>query len=562
VDLYPGGYPARFGRFAGGIVAGELAPPLDRPHAEYNVRLFDAGGMVETPFADGKGTALVAGRYSYTAALLSLVSPSTQLSYWDYQARVGYDLTPRDNVSVLALGSYDFLGQKTATETLTVFGTEFHRVDLRYDRDLGDGNTLRTGFTGGFDRSRFQQDERSTHSWLYTARTELNYHLSNDVLLRAGTQLEMDDYAVDLGPGDLSPSAARIAGYFASRTDTVIGAYADTVIDVSRAFQVIPGVRVDLYGSEGATAVGVDPRLALRTRVARNVSFLGAIGLAHQAPGFVVPVPGFQPAGLHGGLQKAFQESLGLELTLDAATTFTTTVFQNAFFDMTDPLGVSVPQISGCAPGAFPSDVIQGDRGSQPSSASSCNPRFTSGTLGADRSGGGGQGADSAGGARAATAFEVRTMGRAYGLELYLKRRLTSSLGGFLSYTLSRSLRTYGNRDYIASFDRTHVLNVALAYDLGKRWRAGTRVVFYTGLPKAPDPTDPDSRRLPAFFRLDLRLEKRWQLRKTTWISFVAEWMNATLSKEAVSTQCTLSGCQAQTVGPITIPSLGVEGGF
>jgi hypothetical protein len=38
--------------------------------------------------------------------------------------------------------------------------------------------------------------------------------------------------------------------------------------------------------------------------------------------------------------------------------------------------------------------------------------------------------------------------------------------------------------------------------------------------------------------------------------------MNATLSTEAVATTCTLQGCTAQTVGPITIPSLGVEGGF
>jgi len=38
--------------------------------------------------------------------------------------------------------------------------------------------------------------------------------------------------------------------------------------------------------------------------------------------------------------------------------------------------------------------------------------------------------------------------------------------------------------------------------------------------------------------------------------------MNATLSKEAVSTTCSLRGCEAQLIGPITIPSLGIEGGF
>jgi hypothetical protein len=144
---------------------------------------------------------------------------------------------------------------------------------------------------------------------------------------------------------------------------------------------------------------------------------------------------------------------------------------------------------------------------------------------------------------------------------LFLKRRLTEELGGFLSYTLSRSTRSYGRRTYVAAFDRTHVANAALAYDLGKRWRAGSRVVFYTGLPQVTTTPGVDAR-LPPFFRLDLRLEKRWQLGKRYWIAFVAEWMNATLSTEAVATSCTLNGCEAETIGPVSIPSIGVEGGF
>jgi len=156
----------------------------------------------------------------------------------------------------------------------------------------------------------------------------------------------------------------------------------------------------------------------------------------------------------------------------------------------------------------------------------------------------------------------VRTLGSAYGLELYLKRRLTSRFGGFLSYTLSRSTRSHGNRRYVATFDRTHVVNAAVAHDLGRRWRAGIRVMFYTGLPQAAVPSHPGRSRLPGFFRTDLRLEKRWQLGRESWLSFVAEWMNATLSKEAISTRCTLSGCEYREIGPVTIPSLGLEGGF
>jgi hypothetical protein len=239
----------------------------------------------------------------------------------------------------------------------------------------------------------------------------------------------------------------------------------------------------------------------------------------------------------------------------------TLTGFQNAFFDMSDPLGSLAPTENGCAPGQFPVDSLAGDRVVQPTgNAASCAPRFTPGTLGPDRAGGGGQGVDSRQGRRAADAFAVRTRGAAYGVELLLKRKLTKRFGGFLSYTLSRSTRTFGGREYIASFDRTHVGNLALAYELGRGFRVGGRFMAYSGLPARAE--DGQASRLPAFFRVDLRAEKRWRIGKTSFLSVIAEWMNATLSKEAIATTCSLRGCEAQMVGPVTIPSLGLEGGF
>src|SRR5690606_38281348 len=120
----------------------------------------------------------------------------------------------------------------------------------------------------------------------------------------------------------------------------------------------------------------------------RDVRILSALGIAHQPPSFVVPVPGFQPGGLRGGLQKAYQEALGVETDLGEGLTATGTVFHNAFFDMSDPLGASPPQISGCPPGAFPTDSIAGDRGrigGGSGRGSTCGvPRFPPGTIGPD----------------------------------------------------------------------------------------------------------------------------------------------------------------------------------
>ncbi len=160
-----------------------------------------------------------------------------------------------------------------------------------------------------------------------------------------------------------------------------------------------------------------------------------AYGLVHQPPSFVVPVPGLTPATLEDGLQRAVQASSGAEIDLPDETTLTASVFHNAFYNMTDALS----SISALQGGIF--------RG-----------------------------------------IEQRATGEAIGLELFARRSLAARLGGFVSYTLSRSMRSLPNATFPSAFDRTHVASAALAYDLGKRWRAGARIVFYTGVPKTLPP--------------------------------------------------------------------------
>ena len=76
VDLFKGAYPVSFGRFAGGVLSAETVRPADHARADWTLRLFDAGALVEAPFgkqADGsppRGSALVSGRYGYPGLLL------------------------------------------------------------------------------------------------------------------------------------------------------------------------------------------------------------------------------------------------------------------------------------------------------------------------------------------------------------------------------------------------------------------------------------------------------------------------------------------------------------
>ena len=506
VDLYSGGYPAQYGRYAGAIVSAETTAPRDDFHGEGNIRVFDAGAMVESGFGNGRGTAMVGGRYSYTGALFSLISPEISLDYRDYQARITWNLTPRDQIGLFAFGAYDLLAQEKNKIESIVFGSEFYRFDLRYDHRFTDGGKLRWATTAGYDQTRVGAQQNSRDIPVAT-RLEITHPLSTDLTLRAGLDAQFDSYETDpqrwADPDD--PDTKSAQELVKPRSDAALAAWGDLVWKLGRRVTVTPGLRFDLFRSGGASAVSADGRVALRAEITDKIRLNHAIGLAHQTPSFIVPLPGVSPGNLKDGLQTSVQSSAGIEVDLPDATTASVNVFDNVFLDMSDTLGVA----SG----------------------------------------------------RDALSSAPRSLGSAYGLEVYVRRRLTRRLGGFVSYTLSRSTRSLGKLTFPSAFDRTHVLNVAVAFDIGRGWRAGTRFTFYTGAPTltgqavavATGNESAAGERNPAFYRIDLRLEKRWTLQKARWISFVAEMMNTTLSKEIINNN---------EIGPISIPSLGVEGGF
>ncbi|MCK6535581.1 MAG: TonB-dependent receptor [Polyangiaceae bacterium] len=516
VDLYPGGYPARYGRFAGGIVAGETTPPMPDFHGEASVRLLDAGALVEAPFDGGRGTALVAGRYSYTGLLLSLLSPDSVLEYWDYQGRASYDVGARDTLTVFSFGAFDFIGEKKDGEVRTALGTEFHRVDLRWDHRASPRTETRLALTAGFDRTRGGERDFFVRDRLLSLRSEVRHRPSRDVAVRAGTDVAVDVYdakAPRFDPED-PEDRATFERSFPTRTDLALGAYGDVTLEAAPGVSVTPGLRLDLYASNGAALVGIDPRISARFEITPKLRLIHAVGIAHQPPAFEVPVPGFQPAGLRGGLQESLQSSAGVEQDLPEGFKGSLTLFQNVFLDMTDGIGAN--QL--------------GEKGDS------------------DR-------------------FERRSLGSAVGAEIMVRRPLTHRLGGHLAYTLSRSTRSLGRERFPSAFDRTHVLNLALTYDLGRRWRAGTRLVYYSGFPAEEGGSErlrsESPRRVPAFYRLDVRLEKRWRLGERGYWAFVLEVLNATLSKETVGLNCDSSGeCRADEIGPVTIPSVGVEASF
>lgn len=532
VDVHPGPYPARYGGVTGGVVAGETRRDERRLHGEAGVRLVDASALAEAPILGGRGAALAGGRYSFAGPVLSLFAKDTSLSYWDYQARVAVDVGRDDRISVFAFGSSDYLATREDDREVPVIDTRFHRLDLRYDHVGTDGTQVRYAVTLGHDHTRgdtgyasrlgadsgTSSDVREVTTRSIATRVEAAVPAGEHVTLRGGARAGLDDYDVaDTGAeaGGQSPEGSYLSSTIRSRTDLAIDAWTDASLRPSRKLEVVPGLRAALYASDGATAVAVEPRLSARFQVSPRVALLHALGVAYQPPTFVAALPGFQIAGLRRGLQRAVQASYGVEVLLASRTTATATVYRQMFSNMSDALGNRSSSLSGYERRA-----------------------------------------------------EARSEGVATGLELSVRRSLTQALGGIVSYTLSTSTRRVGNDTFPSAYDRRHVLSAALSHALGRGVRAGARAVYYTGSPVSDKGVDPLGRpyqvpdRLPAFGRIDTRVEKRWPMADGGHVSLVLEVQNVTLAKETVDYDCDPEGCRPKTVGPVTIPSVGVEAAF
>ncbi len=199
VDLFPAAYPARYGRFAGAVIAGETVPPASQAHGELQVRVFDAAAAVEVPFRDGRESALAAVRYGYTGLILSIIDPHYTLSYWDYQTRVSHRLPNGDQLSLFVFGSYDELDNYGSP----TFHVQYHRADLRFDHPLHDGN-VRVAATFNYDDTMtalLTPTGAGTSASLKgpggRLRAELDTHVSKGAWVRAGADVNITRFDVD-----------------------------------------------------------------------------------------------------------------------------------------------------------------------------------------------------------------------------------------------------------------------------------------------------------------------------------------------------------------------------
>jgi hypothetical protein len=309
-----------------------------------------------------------------------------------------------------------------------------------------------------------------------------------------------------------------------------------------KAIMLRPGLRGERYGLSNEWVL--DPRLTILHELSRDLTMTESIGIYHQPVSPVDLDPAFGNQALRAS--KAVQATVSVNARVGYGADVMVTGYGNTMRDL-------------------PADAVTG---ATPISAGGSRQAGGVGAIATEL-------ADDQFGTYSYK--ENIGRGRAYGVELLLRKR-TGRWTGWLGYTYARSLRRGDPAQYDRYlpyvFDQPHLVTALASTPLGRDWRVGARIRYASGNPYTPvagaffdadrqgyRPRDGEilSDRLPAFFQLDVRVDRMWRRPWGTMKLFL-DVQNATnrLNPEGVSYNFDYTQ-RSYTRGLPVFPSLGVE---
>ena len=490
VDVYPGNFSARYGRATGGIVEATTRDGRsDALHGELELSLLDSSALVEGPVGSHLSFAAAARRSNIDLVFEQLV-PDDSFDvvvapvYWDYQGSLLFrpDDTARLRLSFVGsrdrttLAFSDPSDDNPALRGEVGGAVEFHRVQLAYSDQYAALSQHVQAYVGAQHLSQNVGPNSTAYFDVFDfgGRAEWQLAVAPELTLIAGLDVEGSSFT-GAYRGSPAPSSEGNLPVPDNVQDTITidrtrflllnpAAYVEARYFPTSRFVLIPGLRYDYYHQVGAATV--NPRLGQRWEVVDGLTLKSAVGWFSQPPEYYEALAGVGNPDIDP--YHALHVSVGSELRLDDALELDVEGF---FKRLTH-------RVVATATGAEPHFINDGQ-------------------------------------------------GRVLGLEVGARYH-TDHLSAQLAYTLSRSERQDRDEAWRSfDHDQTHVLSVALGYELGAGWRAGARFRYVTGNPTTrvtgsvydagTDLYYPlfgahNGARDPALSQLDLRIDKSFAI--------------------------------------------------
>ncbi len=491
LNLYASAYGAEYGDVLGGVIDVKLRDPRnDRLGVKINTNLFLSDILIEGPTAKNQSFYLAARRSYY-----DLILPKTgQLgdggteytrfpAFSDYQGKYLWRPNSRSKISLQLNGAKDefkFFIPDTAedaekdpdfagTNSMT---TRYDSQAIVWSQRLSTENNNKLAI--GHSYSTFDQKAGAVGTSeaifnSYYLRDALSIEATDNHRLLLGVDYTRTAVKLNLDFKDpkcteFDPSCDFTSAQRVSNEDTVnvdfYNIYAKDRWRVTEAVTGILGVRgsYDTYLEE----VFTEPRLGLEWKFWENMMATAGWGKYHQFPDGVQVLDQFGNPDLSNLSAEHYVLGLGQEKKADWQWKV------EGFYKNLDKLVIADP-------------VVNYNNGGE---------------------------------------------GRAYGVDFFLKKDLTERFNGWASFTWSRSERENQETGEIfpASVDQPYNLKLVGNYKITSQWTFGAKWLYHSGSPYTPvvgstlRPLTTDqylpiygdlnSSRLPAYHKLDLRLDR------------------------------------------------------
>lgn len=477
LDVYKGGIPSQYG--------GRLASLIDIRMKEGNNKKYAGTGGIgllssrltlEGPIVKNKASFIVSGRRSYADIFLPLApaeeAQNSQLYFYDFNAKINYRLSDKDKLFLSGYFGRDVFnfstifgnswGNKTGTArwnhvfTKKLFSNQtliFSDFDYYFKFNISESNNIE--FKQGIKDWTYKSD----FAFFYNPKNKFNF--GGSAILHT------------FNPGEIKPlgdkSILKEPIYIDKRKALESALYAEHEHKFNTRFKVKYGIRYSIfnnlgsgkeylfsYDSAGAEPVttdtltypknkiyntyyGFEPRASASYSLDKNTALKFSYDRTFQYlqqtsnTAFALPTDQWIPANINIKPQISDQLALGLFKNFDLGLETSVEVYYKWMKNQVDFRNNAI---------LFLNDRVYGEL--------------------------------------------LTGKGWSYGSEFFI-RKTKGDLKGFISYTLSKSMRQIKGinnyEPYPTNTDRRHNLTVTLNYDLTRQWDVNLNFVLATGNP-------------------------------------------------------------------------------
>lgn len=468
VSVFKGGMPAQYG--------GRLSSVLDIRMNDGNKKEYTAEGgiglissrlKVEGPIVRDKSSFMISGRRTYADAFLALAKDTSirknTLYFYDLNAKANYQLDQKNTIFLSGYFGRDELGLNQTFGFDWGNATATLRWNHLYSNRLFSNTSLIYSNYNYVIENFIEENNFKVSSSIrdLNLKQDFQLSLSNSHNLRFG--LDMVNHRI--APGSITSSAGSSVNEetIERRKGMEVSAYVSDEWEINDKFNIVYGLRASSFFLRGP---GIFNNYDLEGRISSSRSY----GSGELVKNYFRLEPRLSASYLlseHSSLKVSYtRNSQNMHLMSNSTASSPTDLYimssNNVKPEIADQVAGGYFRNFNEDKYEFSAEVYYKTMLNQIEYRSGTDLR----------------------GNRNVEADLLYGEGRAYGIELYIKKRF-GKLNGWLGYTLSRTERRFDDIDngiwFNAKQDRTHDLSLVGIYKAGPRWTLSSTFVYNTG---------------------------------------------------------------------------------